>query len=909
MSVDQPGFWLLSPHARGGHTSRGGGPAQEPRIGVDAPATRLTNAGPRDGRYWYERPGAPLVALFAGYPIWWVLGLTQPAITISCVVMAFELLKYRRLTVPHGFGIWLLFLFWVSLGVLVTQVDAPGAVEGVNTSRYLTWGFRLLWYLEATVVLLYIGNLRSRLPLDRVARIFATMFLWVVGGGLLGFLLPHLDFRSVVEIVLPPQYTSIPFVNSLVHPDLVEHVSVLGETVGRPSAPFPYTNVWGLAYGCFLPFFLRSWFAPDAGWRRVAAPFVLAASVVPVIYSLNRGLWGAIVVLAVFFLVRSAAAGRRALVAVLLVGAIGVAAAVAFTPLGTRIEARFNTPNSNQGRSNLARLGIDSMSQKSPIVGFGSTRYVQGNFDSIAGGASPSCPRCVLPSLGTQGQLSLLTFCTGWGGAVLYVLFFLLQLLRHIRLRAPDVTLGLSVLLVHAVTFPVYSMDNISILPLFAAVAFLWRADEVARDEVAAARPRQARRPALDLAAYLGFVRRHRGLLAAGLVVGAVAGLAVQLNRGVAHESTISVILPADPVYPNVHSVPATLDTEAALVDSSAVRRNVAKAVGPETSLLGSVTVTADPNSRIMNLTVSGPSQAVAATAVSAAADGLLDVRQAQLAAERKAVTDAYNAQADALSNELDALDTATHKLEAAPGLGQQQAIAALFRRRYAVATLYRQANTQAQRVSSTPLAAGRVIHQAAPHPIPSRWALAVTNGIALGFVLALLLGAAADRFSPRLRREARVATFLRDLPEPTRVWLSDDGTVIETSDRRSRAGSGTERPRARAVQGGDFHADAFVSVDGDRTACRVADVLDGTALRRAATPVRRFPLRRAGAATALVAGAASRTGTRSTQRVVLVASTRTRVRDLLRAAESLQPIGARATGVILVDPRRTAHG
>lgn len=873
MSVDQPGFWLLSPAGRASHGRWGRGGARSHT------ASRRRSSAPT---FWYERPGAPLAALFVGYPIWWVLGVTQPAVTIACVAMAFELLKHRFLRVPQGFAAWVLFLFWVGLGVLVTQVDAPGAIEGVNTSRYLTWAFRLLWYLEATVVMLYIGNLRASLPLERIARIFSWMFVWVVAGGLLGSFLPHLDFRSVIEIVLPPQYTSIAFVSSLVHPDLVEHVSVLGETVGRPSAPFPYTNVWGLAYGCFLPFFLRSWLSRDAGWRRAAAPVILVLSVIPVIYSLNRGLWGALIASGAFFALRSAAAGRRAIVALLVVGAIGLAGAVAFTPLGARIEARFNTPNSNAGRTDLAKLGIQSMTQKSPIVGFGSTRYVQGNFDSIAGGASPQCPRCVLPSLGTQGQLSLVTFCAGWGGALLYLAFFLMQFLRHIRLRSPDVTLGLTVLLVHGVTFAVYSMDNLSILALFAAVGFLWRTHDSVRAEAEAANPRLPHAEPHRLSDLLGFGRRHRAIIASGLVVGALAGFAVQLHRGVAHEATVSLILPADPVYPSVHSVPTTLDTEAALVDTDQIHDAVARAVGPDAALLGRFTVTADPNSRIMNLTVSGPDQEVATTAVTAAATALVAERDTQLLDEKEAVSDSYDGQVNGITNELTTLNVTERKLAGQAGPGSQELLAGLVRQRVAVLGLLDKVSGQAQRVSSTPLNAGHIVREAQPHPIPSRWAEAVANGLAIGLIAGIAIGAATDRLSPRLRRRARVATMLRDLPKPTHVWLGPDSSVLLS----------TRAADARRVTGRDFHADTFLSVDDDAEACRVAAALDASALRLAASPARRDAVR------SITAVEPRRT----VPRVVLVASRRTRVRTLLRAVDALAPAGARAMGVVVVD-------
>ena len=68
----------------------------------------------------------------------------------------------------------------------------------------------------------------------------------------------------------------------------------------------------------------------------------------------------------------------------------------------------------------------------SPIIGFGGTRQMVGNFDSIAGGATPDCRQCAAPPLGTQGFMWGLIFTTGFVGAG----FMLGFLLWHLQLNA-----------------------------------------------------------------------------------------------------------------------------------------------------------------------------------------------------------------------------------------------------------------------------------------------------------------------------------------------------------------------------------------------------------------------------------------------------------------------------------------
>ena len=160
--------------------------------------------------------------MFVGYPLWWALGIVEIVSFIAVGAMLYELSRMKRVRVPSHFGWWLLFLAWVVLSVVTVQIDAPGAIEGSSLTRYLTWGWRLLWYAKATVVMLYIGNMRDRLSMAWVCRVLGWMFVFIVFGGLLGVADAGFQFRSLLEIVLPRSISSIAFVQANIHPVAAE---------------------------------------------------------------------------------------------------------------------------------------------------------------------------------------------------------------------------------------------------------------------------------------------------------------------------------------------------------------------------------------------------------------------------------------------------------------------------------------------------------------------------------------------------------------------------------------------------------------------------------------------------------------------------------------------------------------
>lgn len=425
------------------------------------------------------RPGWPLTVAFLGFPLWWALGLGALIFMVMAVPMAALLWSRRRsLVVPGGFGAWLLFMVWVLLGAVVLWADAPGAIPGDGGfSRLLVYTWRLGWYVTFTIVLLYICNLTEKeMPTGKIGRLLGFMFIVTALGGLIGWLFPRLQLTSPVEMLLPQKLATNPFVRDIIHPKTAEISTILGFEESRPMAPFVYANTWGAAYAFFLPYFVLTWIVRARGRRRIAGLVILALSFWPAIYSLNRGLWAAVGLIAVFGVIKLAQFGGPKVLAWTVAGFVAASLVILASPLTDVVQDRLDNPHSNNRRAMLAEQTTRSALTGSPVVGFGSTRDVQGNLASVAGGALPGCPACGAPPLGTQGHIWLLIFANGIVGTLAFCGFFLLRFLRHARERTAYSLAGCSALLALALFVFVYDIVEVPLYTVMIAVALMWRA-------------------------------------------------------------------------------------------------------------------------------------------------------------------------------------------------------------------------------------------------------------------------------------------------------------------------------------------------------------------------------------------------------------------------------------------------
>lgn len=404
-------------------------------------------------------PHWPLTLCIAGFPIWWALGLGAFIWPVFALPLALRMItRRRRIKVPVGFGAWLLYLVFVVLSY--TTLESEAAIP-------FAYIWRLLNYLSCTVFFLAICEAdEDEIGTDRLVRLLAFFWIITVVGGWLGVLMPYGGIPSLTEKVLPASIAGNEFMQELVRPEFAQVHEILGYPLGRPKAPFIYTNDWGSVYALLLPFFFLSWLqAPDLR-RRSWAYLLLTASLIPVFISLNRGLWLSIGVALLYAASRSgelARMARRALLALVTVGML----LIVFTPVGTLVEGRAENDHSSAGRSLLYGEAF-RITTDSPIIGLGGPRPYEGNK--------------IIPMVGTQGLFWTVLVSTGYVGLGV----FLTAWLRWIwETRAgPPVTFWCHVvLIIGLVQIFVYDLIPSALHLIFIAAAIGFRAARHQRDE------------------------------------------------------------------------------------------------------------------------------------------------------------------------------------------------------------------------------------------------------------------------------------------------------------------------------------------------------------------------------------------------------------------------------------------
>ncbi len=169
--------------------------------------------------------GLPFYLAFLGFPLWWAMGISAFIWPILAIPMALSLLLRGALHVPRGFGVWLLFLFWM-VGSTAMLSDA---------GRAIPFGYRASTYFAATIIFLYLYSTPRELLTDRRAVLTLAVFWMVVtAGGFLGSVAPRFEFRSPMEIVLPGRLTNNEFVHELIHPAAAQISTFLGYEAPAP---------------------------------------------------------------------------------------------------------------------------------------------------------------------------------------------------------------------------------------------------------------------------------------------------------------------------------------------------------------------------------------------------------------------------------------------------------------------------------------------------------------------------------------------------------------------------------------------------------------------------------------------------------------------------------------------------
>ncbi len=354
--------------------------------------------------------GWALMVLFVGLPIWWAAGLggfiqlLVPAPLVVWVLARARVVRFPRVAMP-----WVLFLAWVPITAL--QIREP--------TRLLSAGYRYFAYVAATLLFLYVlGTDRQRLRSSTLVKALAVFWVLTVLGGFVSMLLPTTSFTSPVEALLPAGLANNAFVQSLVHPGTTSQNAFAGTAIYRPKAPFAYTNQWGAAYAVTLPFAIAALSYVGSPVARRGLQILLGASLVPLVFSLDRGAWLSASIGLGYALVRLTW-GRRARSGVMLAVALCAAAlVVVVSPLGQVINNRLEHGHGDKKRAALYEASLD-LARASPIFGAGSPVPIDEH------------PRS--PSVGTHGQMWLVLVAHGYVGVALCFGFFALLLLRSIR--------------------------------------------------------------------------------------------------------------------------------------------------------------------------------------------------------------------------------------------------------------------------------------------------------------------------------------------------------------------------------------------------------------------------------------------------------------------------------------------
>ncbi|HZD37351.1 MAG TPA: O-antigen ligase family protein [Actinomycetes bacterium] len=413
-----------------------------------------------------QLPRWPLLALYLGFPVWWLLGLGAFIWPVLALPMLGSLLLRGRVRFPAGFGLWFAFLAWM-LG---------SGIELDSAARVLGWSYRASLYLAAAVLFLYVYNIpRDRLPPRTIALVLTGFWAFVVVGGYLGLLFPQGSFTTVVEHLMPASLMENSLVSSMVHPAFAQTSGAILGVAPRPQAPFTYTNEWGGNFALLVPMVLTAMSQTRSGGGRILLALLLPVGLVPAALSLNRGLFLSLGAGLVYAALRYAIRGRvKAMIGITVV--VAVAGAVfAVLPVKQLLEERLTTSATNQTRASLYAEARDRVAA-SPLLGYGAPR------PSDVGGGSPS--------VGTQGQFWMVLFSHGIPGAALFTAFFLWAVWRTRRALTGPWFWGHVTLVIATVQLPIYGLLPAQLFTVMIALAVALRGEEALARRRAPARGR-----------------------------------------------------------------------------------------------------------------------------------------------------------------------------------------------------------------------------------------------------------------------------------------------------------------------------------------------------------------------------------------------------------------------------------
>lgn len=421
-------------------------------------------------RWAYLPRGWQPYLIFLGLPLWWLVGFSFFMWPLIAAPLLYPMLRAGGLRAPRRFGLWLLLLGWM----------LASAIELQSASRGIAWSWRFSFYVSGTILFLYIYNSsRERLPTRTLINALAGFWVAVVFGGWFGVLFPAVSLSSPAEHIFPHSLLNNTYFYAHVHLQVAQLQHFLGFTEGRPQTFFAYTNAWGSTCGMLTPTCLAALASnPGRTWARVLR-VTLGLSIVPMVFSLDRGLWLSVGVGFAYAAVRFGALHDLRRVARVLGAVVVVGVIVALTPLGGLVSGRFSHKTGD-----TSRLARDQVAQaqiaSSPLLGYGAPQQ-------------NTAATHTKKSVGTESEVFMLLYSHGVPALLLFMSWFAYTIVRTARQRSrssPAIFWIHVALLVACVQAPYYELtERIPIMLTFAAILY--------RDMAIQSRLRHAARSAL----------------------------------------------------------------------------------------------------------------------------------------------------------------------------------------------------------------------------------------------------------------------------------------------------------------------------------------------------------------------------------------------------------------------------